>query len=631
MFHSNNIIASLILFLICISLSGQENKSAFRDLNHFSQVFNREKEYRIYLPINYHLSDKRYPVIYHFHGWGGRHFKDGSANLEYELIGELVNKYQIILVMWDGNMIESEPRPYNIGYHEDMIFEQQMKDYFLELITHIDNSFKTKTDRNSRGIIGFSMGGMMAFYLSGKYPDKVSAAVNMVGSTEFYIGTPDNYTFYPLRYTFSNLSDVQIRLHNSTLGELTDLNIETHHGALWEGIKKYEYFEVEGGHGIDIPEKTDVYEKAMKFISTAFNKPIPVNEKWSHYDLYDNFEIWDYTIESDKKQPGFILLQNVSHSGFGFYTKKWLPKGPNLSNFQTTITTAPIYEPDTEYRIVDYNQKRKIQSKKVLKSDSLGRLQFKLNTDGHEIGIYVENGSPKLTFIDYNFGEGQKMLHSGKENELNLKVANLGKSIESGKIVDININSNDKDVFFEPSSLVGVIDKDGSLTIPPLLVNCSKKPTKDARPADIKISLKLTYDKLNYNGEFSVPVFFKVNAFTQISIDDGKLVRDKVLGVGNGDGEVSPGEEIMIYTNGHRTQLFYDDPFIIQEKLFDEALPAVWQEDGITFSSIIKISENCPDKHKINLLAKYETKTYNPITRRVHWGKIEINITKKRL
>ena len=158
MFHSNNIVYSLIIFLVSMSLFGQENESAFRDLNHFSQVFSKEKEYRIYLPLNYHSSNKKYSVIYHFHGWGGRHFKDDSANLEYELIGELVNKYQVILVMWDGNMIESEPRPYNIGYHEDMIFEQQMKDYFLELVTHIDNTFKTKTDRNSRGIIGFSMG-----------------------------------------------------------------------------------------------------------------------------------------------------------------------------------------------------------------------------------------------------------------------------------------------------------------------------------------------------------------------------------------------------------------------------------------------------------------------------------------
>ncbi|MFK5971656.1 MAG: alpha/beta fold hydrolase [Flavobacteriaceae bacterium] len=621
-------VLGIIFIVSTIITSCTKKDSIYKDLGHFSKVFDREKQYRIYFPKNYHSSSKEYPVIYHFHGWGGRHFKDEGANLEYELMQKLVDKYQFILVMWDGNMEESEPRPYNMGYHEHMKYGQQMKDYFLELVAHIDNTYRSQNDRNSRGIIGFSMGGMMSFYLAGKYPDKVSAAVNLVGSTEFYIGAPDNYTFYPLRYTFTNLNDVQIRLHNSTKGELAELNKETHNGVLWEGNKKYEYWEFEGGHKVDEPGKTDNYEKAVQFVINAFKNPIPREPKWSHYDLYDDFELWGYSIESDKNQPGFIFLQNVSASGFGFYTMKWLPNGPSLPGFQTTITTDAIYEPSTDYHIQDYNQGEKVLQASILKSDFKGRLQFKLNSDGHEIGIYKKGGNPKLTFIDYRIGKNQKMLTAGEKNKMTLKILNLGGGGEK-KNVKISFSSNDKNIVFEPSNLVEKLDE--NIVIPSFIVLSDKLPTKDGSPPQVKIKLNIEYDNLTFLEEFLVPIMFDVPFYEQLAIDDGVMVKDTILGIGNGDGKVSPGEEIVIYTKGYKTQLFYDDPYITEERLFDEALPAVWPTDGITFSSIIKISKNCPDAHQIIFLGKYETKSYMPISRSVYWGKFKINVIKNKL
>ena len=75
--------------------------------------------------------------------------------------------------MWDGNIDTTEPRPYNTGNHEHVKYRVQMKDYFPELVEHIDSSYRTLPDRQHRGIIGFSMGGFMSFFLAGKYPDKV--------------------------------------------------------------------------------------------------------------------------------------------------------------------------------------------------------------------------------------------------------------------------------------------------------------------------------------------------------------------------------------------------------------------------------------------------------------------------
>lgn len=615
-------------FMINFSYGQNKKKSTFTDLTHFSQVFNKNKGYRIYLPEGYQESNKRYPVIYYFHGWGGRHYKNYSENFGFELIGDLVDKYQAILVMWDGSMEETELRPYNIGYHKDMKYKAQMKDYFLELINHIDITYKTKSDRNSRGIVGHSMGGFMAFYMAGKYPDKICAAVDNAGSTEFFIGFPENYSLYPIRYTFDNLKDVQIRLHNSSVGELTSLNDEIHNAAKLEGNLKYEYWKFDGGHRMDKPGETESLDKAMNFIVNAFRNPIPLKEKWSHYDLYNDFKVWGYSIYSNKDQPGFLFLQDVSESGFGFYTKKWLPNGASLTDFHSTIITKNSYEPYTNYFIKDYNFKEKTVLKNIVKSDSLGQLQFNLNSDGHEIGIYKEEGEPKLTFIDYVIGKKNKMLYVGQENKLRLKVLNLGKSVKSSQKVYISLSSNDKSTTFMPSKIEGDLDSNGHVSLPDIKVFCAKKATIDGTPPEVRITLKLNFGDVLTEEEFEVPVFYDVPFFDKLTIDDGIFLRDSIMGKGNGDKVVSPGEEIMIYTDGHRTQLYYDDPYVIQEKLFDETLPAIWTEDGITLSSIIKISEDCPDNHQILFLAKYETKSHMPIVRTVYWGKINMKVVK---
>ncbi|PKQ44437.1 alpha/beta hydrolase [Confluentibacter flavum] len=617
----------LILLIVGIGIFYYTKTPPYQDLSHFSKVFNRKKSFRVYLPEGYgDFTSKKYPVIYYFHGWGGRHYED-SANLAYDLIGKLVDKYQIILVMPNGRMEESNPRPYNMGYHEHMVYEAQMKDYFTELTGYIDSKYRTLDNRCGRGLMGFSMGGMMSFYLSGKYPDKIGAAVNMSGSTEFYIGTPRNYTFYPLKYTFTNLSDVPLRFHNSSHGELSGLNEEVNNGVVWEGNSTYEYWQFNGGHEIDKPGRTDSFEKALVFIVDYLQKCIPRKESWSHYDLYDNFEVWDYNVESDKNQPGFLFLSNVSKNGFGFYTNQWLPNGPTLGNVQTTVTTGPIYEPATIYFIKDYSRKDGEIHNRHLKSNINGRLQFEFDGEGHEIGIYQQGGGSKLTFVDYTVGENGKMLWEG-ENKLSLKIVNLGEAVEENEVIIVNVDSGDESVIFEPSSIKGIVDHNGNVNIPPIMVHCNKKPPKDGSPFGVKVHLKLQLDNTIFENVFSVPIFFDVPIFENLAIDDGRFIKDTIVGVGNGDGMVSPGEEIMIYADGRRTQLYYDDPYIIGEKLFDEALPAIWQTDGITFSSIIRISENCPKGHQLKLLAKSETKSNNPISRSVTWGRIYLVVGK---
>ena len=42
--------------------------------------------------------------------------------------------------------------------------------YFLELVAHIDRTYRTLTDRRHRATSGLSMGGFMSLWLSARYP-----------------------------------------------------------------------------------------------------------------------------------------------------------------------------------------------------------------------------------------------------------------------------------------------------------------------------------------------------------------------------------------------------------------------------------------------------------------------------
>lgn len=583
----------LILFAwICFySLHAQAQK----DLTHNSHVFGHAKSYRLYLPDDYVKNDQRYPVVYFFHGWGGRHFKDDNAKLDYTALQQLVNKYRVIMVMWDGNIDESEPRPYNIGNHEDVKFRVQMKDYFPELISHIDSAYRTLTGREHRSIIGFSMGGIMAYYLGGRYPDKVSSIVSMTGSPEFFFGYPNNHTLYPVRYTFGNLQGVRVRMHTSPTDILYGLNEEVRKGAAWEGIP-LDYQSLDGGHMVDLPGETRVFESALRFVT---ENTIPLPATWSHYDLYPDFEIRDYKVESNLRQPGYLYFKHVNKTGWGLYTHRWLPLGPAIANVEAKVLTAPVYKPGETYQLVQYDQRTKKLLHAQLRADNNGRLAWKQRA-GMETGIYRAGDASSWIALDHNL----QFLKNGQNNLL-LRLLNRGG--EEAEQVSVHIRTNDSSVKVLDSVVIAAAGK-RILQLPPVRVVSSKQPPSDGAPFEVKLLLQITAGEQVFEDELILPVWFNVPELTNVRIKKS-------------------GNNIQLFKDSCRLRLYTADQWIDagKEKLTDEVLPARWP-DGFTLSSVVKIKEGCPKGHIITFLASYETKTFNPIERKVRWGLVRIKI-----
>ncbi len=597
-----------LLLMISFRLAAQEDKT------HFSRVFGREKPYRIFLPDDYSASGKRYPVIYYFHG------NTGSHELDIAGVDSLVRHNGVILVAWNGRSADNDLRPYNIGNHSNINYNVQFKDYFLEFVNYIDSTYRTLPDRAHRALIGHSMGGIMSFFLAGKYPDMVGTAYNSKGSPEFFIGYPSQHTLYHVRYMFMNLLGVRLGFANSTEGELHNLNREVVAGALRERDLDFRDFTYEGGHAIT----ADQFRDAFNFVINSFNNPVRDPERWNHADLYPDFDVWGYEIRSNLDKRGFIEMKGVTATGLGICTKRWEPDGISIPGVQMTVRTPARYRPDTEYNLFDYNETTDKKRVSIVTSDRGGRITFPVNHEYHQFGIWQRGDPPEITLASYRVNGSGHFLEQKGINSLSLRLLNRGGSNAGAMSVALSTPTAGVTIINPVIRLMKLGSGEPDWLPADFKVNAANPPTRDGSPFRIRFDIAITDDKSHtWKDEFDAPVYYDVPEFTQIGIDDGD---SGIFGSGNGNNIAEPGETIMIYEiskGSHRLRLYYDDPYIDGERLYDEIQPDKWG-DGYSLSSLVHISKDCPAGHKIKFLACYEIKDWQTIRRDVTWGTFTI-------
>jgi len=618
----------LCLYILAFTVSETTaSYASYRDSTYYSMVLKTNRNYRIFLPKNYNSSQAAYPVIYLFHGWGGR-FNDwgNQANLNATFMDSLAVRDSVIMVTFDGRINLNDPWPYNIGSYDAVRYEAQYKDCFLELVSYIDSNYRTLTDRSHRATVGFSMGGIMSFFLAGQLPHLIGTAVDMMGSPEYYFGYPDNKVLYCQRYAFSGLHGVHLRFHNSTRDELNYLNSEVNAGARREKGLDYLYKVYVGGHRVDNPGETVVFEEVFNYVNSCFKVPLALPERWHHLNIYPNFNVREYNVTSNLNEPGFISIRGITKGGMGLRTRKWLPDGPLIPGFNMNITTAPLYQPNTEYSLFDYNVTANSSSYSTVLSDNEGKITLNINDKEHQIGIHKSNDPAELVYIGHKVGTGGEFIEQGKQDTIKLQILNRGAISSQGIVATVSTTTSGVEIT-NPDIVVGNIEAGtAKWSQTGCVIKASYNAPSNAAPFTVRINIVFKDNQNNqWEDEFDVPVFFDLNPFNSISIDDGKIVDGLILGEGNGDGIADPGETVVIYTGNHRTRAYYDDPYLdhSKEKIYTEHHPAIW-EDGFTSVSKIYIKPDCPIGHKITLQSNYETLENNPIKRNVYWGTFNI-------
>lgn len=534
--------------------SGQDSVTII-DSKHYSNVFGEVRNYRVFLPPGYFSNkEKRYPVIYFYHGWSQRYFGSGPDGYNHfergddnkgDNIAAFVSENDVIVVKPDGyNRGVNEEyylRPYNIGPVET---SRQFPLYFPELVNQIDASYRTIPDRNHRAISGLSMGGFMSFWIGGKYPDMICAIGNFCGSAEFVVGPKD----FPVEYRnidlFNNYNGVKVRLNYGNEDFIRyyhrDLN------KVWlQVMDNYEYEIYEAAHS------TCGMGEMFSFLKSAFENPQAKPDTWNHIDVYPEFSVWNYTVKTDRDIPGFTVLEKVNNRGFRCAVRQHLPDGEILPHVNVTIFTPPVYEKNTAYTLNDFDLITKKTRSYSVVSDNSGCLKIELNGSLHEIGINRGDDAANISLESYTL---ENMQYAKHKSDVRIRITLLNKGMQKGEGVKATLSAFRK----------SVIVSSGESVFKTININETQKSTSEFRFSTLSDTtvierFKLTITDRNnssWTEYFEVPVFRgDLPVMNDFQIADGRkvIVAGKgngtdtlILGTGNGDGVANPGETISI-------------------------------------------------------------------------------------
>ena len=171
----------LILFVLQMTFlaRGQNQKGKFV----FDQLYSTSLEnaggeentrrVSVYIPSGYNSSTNNYPVIYYLHGIT----QTDRSVIDNNKIADMLNKSiaeekikPFIFVMCDQYTL------YRGSFYTNSSFTGNWSDFTAkDLVSYVDQKYRTIPDRQSRGIAGHSMGGHGAIKLGMLFPDVFSS------------------------------------------------------------------------------------------------------------------------------------------------------------------------------------------------------------------------------------------------------------------------------------------------------------------------------------------------------------------------------------------------------------------------------------------------------------------------
>lgn len=209
----------------------------------------------IVLPEAYNSPAENFAVVYLLHGWSGS-YRDWAAHTD---LTEFADRYGFILVCPDGGYA---------GWYLDspLQTDSRYQTYIAEdVISFVDQNFRTLNNPQDRFITGLSMGGHGAVRLLCLFPEKFAAAGSMSGVLELDQSTK-KYDIAKLIGEYENdlwqkescLNLVEL-LAGQEKGLLLDCGIEDRfihsnrkvHQKLIDLQIEHDYYERPGGHSWD--------------------------------------------------------------------------------------------------------------------------------------------------------------------------------------------------------------------------------------------------------------------------------------------------------------------------------------------------------------------------------------------
>lgn len=135
-----------------------------------SSILGKAVNYAIYLPPDYTIGERRYPVVYLLHGYTDNEsgwVQFGEVQLAADRAIASREIPPMIIVMPDGGVS---------FYINSADGSERWEDMFVqEFIPYIDKTYRTRPKKEFRGISGLSMGGHGSLVQSLKHPELFAA------------------------------------------------------------------------------------------------------------------------------------------------------------------------------------------------------------------------------------------------------------------------------------------------------------------------------------------------------------------------------------------------------------------------------------------------------------------------
>ncbi|MDB5232966.1 MAG: esterase family protein [Chitinophagaceae bacterium] len=154
-----------------------------------SNILGRNVRYVVYLPPDYEISQRNYPVVYLLHGYTD----DETGWLQFGEINRYADK-----AIADGiipPMIIVMPNGDSSWYVNAYDGKESYEDFFIkEFMPSIEKTYRIKAEKKYRGVAGLSMGGYGTLMYSLKYPELFVAAAPLsaaVYDDDALVSTPD--------------------------------------------------------------------------------------------------------------------------------------------------------------------------------------------------------------------------------------------------------------------------------------------------------------------------------------------------------------------------------------------------------------------------------------------------------
>lgn len=145
-----------------------------------SPALGMDRRLTVYTPAGYEKGDKSYPVFYLLHGMGGDENSWSELGRAAQILDNLIASGKaepMIVVMPNGNVAqEAAPGESSAGLNPPDIrlpktMDGTFETVFPEIVSFVDSTYRTKSDKAHRAIAGLSMGGFHSMNISREYPD----------------------------------------------------------------------------------------------------------------------------------------------------------------------------------------------------------------------------------------------------------------------------------------------------------------------------------------------------------------------------------------------------------------------------------------------------------------------------